>query len=391
MDSEYLKIQIGQNPAYVLKASLERLKQTDAIIFDCDGVLIDTRESYGKCIIDTVKFFINELTEVKIPPDHILNEVIYLLRKSGEFNNDWDSTYVILLSLLCKLPKEFQDEFINLANSTKFDEKTLRESFDYLKNSMKSKPSSFVTSIDEVGYELKQFALQVDDSGIVSVEKWFRNSDLNEFFLSVKKFLNYPNSLGQSLLATVFDEIFYGEELFKRLYKKRNEFHAGVGLIEAEKKNVLVTPELMNNLSKVIGKNFGIVSGRDSISAKFSLGNIFNEFREDAVLFLSDYDYGLLQAKEGNMRKPNPEPLIKASKGLKLFKSALYVGDSVEDVLMSKRANIVCPYFASAAIYATSDFPEEFISHLLKMGTELIMHSITDLPQLLKKIKEEKT
>lgn len=57
------------------------LKPKKTIIFDMDGVLVDTSKSYIQAIIDTVKYFTNKDITVKD---------IQTARHSGGLNNDWD-------------------------------------------------------------------------------------------------------------------------------------------------------------------------------------------------------------------------------------------------------------------------------------------------------------
>lgn len=388
MNEEYLRIRVGKDSAYVRKCCLNRLKEADAAIFDCDGVLIDTRDSYRKCIVETVKYFIRELTGIMLPPDELLRETTHLLKKSGGFNNDWDAAYAILLFLFSKMPDEFRDEFISLTRSKELQQKKmLRERFDYVRNSLESKPQSFTIGLDEIASELKLFAIQADDSGINSIEKEFTNS--KEMFLATKRFLNYPGKVRESLLATVFDEMFYGPNLFEEIHGRKRQFYDGPGYVEIEKERILVTCETLEELAKAIEKeNFGIVSGRDRLSAKFSLGCVLDKFRREAAIFLMDNNYSDEKKEEkGKLRKPNPYPLIKASKGLEPFKYSLYVGDSAEDMIMVKRANAIDPRFISVGVYSLSDFKEELISYFFKMNIDVILYSIKELPPLLREIK----
>jgi len=393
MGEEYLRIRIGEEPAYVSRGCLDRLREADAAIFDCDGVLIDTRDSYQRCIVETVRYFISGLTDAGPPSDEALRETTHLLKKSGGFNNDWDVAYAILLFLFNKTPKKFQDEFVSVTRSRRLREGTLRDRFDYVRNSLISKFSGFTKGLDELKIELKQFALRADDSGIDSVEREFMSSDAKETFLATKRFLNYPSDVRESLLATVFDEMFYGPDLFEEIHGRKRQFYDGAGFVEVERDRTLVTNELLEELAQVIGGwNFGIVSGRDRLSASFSLGKILDRFREEAVIFLMDDNYQDKQMEEERMklRKPNPHPLIKASKGLEPFKYSLYVGDSAEDMIMVRRANETDPRFISVGVYSLSDFKSELVSHFLEMNTDVIVYSINELPSLLKEIEVKK-
>ncbi|UCH37670.1 MAG: hypothetical protein JSV76_00350, partial [Candidatus Bathyarchaeota archaeon] len=97
MKEEYVEVQLPGEKALCRSSILPQLKATDAIIFDCDGVLIDTRQSYRKTIVQTVNFILTELTTIRPLPANTVREITHLLKKSGGFNNDWDVVYVILL------------------------------------------------------------------------------------------------------------------------------------------------------------------------------------------------------------------------------------------------------------------------------------------------------
>lgn len=391
MKEEYLKVQVESGFAYIRVDCLDRLRDVDAAIFDCDGVLIDTRDSYRKSIVETVKYFFRELTGIKLSPDKVLMEATHLLKGSGGFNNDWDVAYTILLFLFRKMPNKFSNEFISLVRSENFlNEGILRKRFDYVKTSLRLKTSGFNLSLDDLANELKQFALGVDDSGIESVERRFASSEDKEIFSAVKRFLNYPGCAKESLLATVFDEMFYGSNLYEETYGRKRQFYDGVGFVEIESEKTVVTGELLDDLAKSLEKeNFGIVSGRDRLSARFSLGKMLDKFRREAVIFLMDCNYPNKQAEEERLklRKPNPYPLIKASKGLAPFKYSLYVGDSVEDIIMVRRANEICPIFISVGVYSFSDFKDELISYFFKSSIDIIAYSIKELPLVIREVK----
>ncbi len=388
MSEEYLRLRVGKTSAYVRKSCLDKLKEVDAAIFDCDGVLIDTRESYRKCIVETVKYFLRAVTDINPPSDEVLREATHRLKKSGGFNNDWDVAYAILLFLFSKTPADFQGEFISLTRLEEVIEKEPCARIDYVKTTLKSRPSSFTTGLEELTSELKEFTAQADDSGICSIERKLTVSP--EMLLAVKRFLNYPDSVKESPLAIVFDEMFYGPQLFENTHGRERRFCSEPGFVEKERERILVTSEILDELTQVLGKeNFGIVSGRDRLSARFSLGCILGRFVKESTLFLMDHNYADEEVEEKlKLRKPEPYPLLKAAKGLEPFSYALYVGDSAEDMIMAKRANEIDPRFISVGVYALSDFKEELISYLFKMNVDVILYSIKELPPLLRRIKK---
>jgi len=359
-----------------------------AIIFDCDGVLIDIRESYKKTIVKTIDFFIDALTGIGLPSDDILDKTIYLYKRSGGFNNDWDVVYSILLSFSSMSLRTFQEKFIEIVNSKEFKSGTLYERFLYVKASLEDlKPMNFIKDWSKLKNYLNKLAEKADASGINAIdEELILNPAFagNQVCKAMKHFLGYPGSVGKSLLSTVFDEIFYGSKLFEEKHRFNPMFYTGKGLVEAEEK--VITFSTLYELTEILGrKNFGIVSGRDYLSAKHTLNKILDEYKEEALLFLQDFKPEIFE----KFKKPNPLLLMKSAEGLNHFKYAIYVGDSVEDILMVKKANEIDPRFISMGVYSTSDFKEEIISYLIKIKTDIILPSVNDLTTLLGVIMEE--
>jgi len=389
LSDNYLKTSINSQYAYVRFAILEKLEKIGAIIFDCDGVLIDVRRSYNHTIVKTIDYFLNTLIGINLPSDDILNKTIYLYKRSGGFNNDWDIVYSILLTISPMLPKVFQKKFIELINSKEFTGRTLHNRFHYIKTAFEDmKPFTLNIKWSKIINNLNVYAEKTDTTGINSIDKEFiikPESENLSIYVAMKCFLCYPGNVKKSLLSRVFDEIFYGPNLFQKQHKVRPKYYIGKGLVEMEKK--IITLKTLTDLSKIIGAhNFGIVSGRDFLSASRTLGKILNEYKEDALFFLQDYKTDTFE----KFKKPSPFLLLKSAHGLNPFKYAIYVGDSIEDILMVEKANEIDPRFISLGLYSTSDFKEEFILHLLEMKTDIILPSVNDISNLLSMIKEEK-
>ncbi|HEX9269108.1 MAG TPA: HAD-IA family hydrolase [Candidatus Limnocylindria bacterium] len=57
----------------------------DAVVFDVDGVLIDTEASYTEAVVRTVRHL--------APDAPVDRELVRLWRRSGDWNNDWDLSF----------------------------------------------------------------------------------------------------------------------------------------------------------------------------------------------------------------------------------------------------------------------------------------------------------
>src|SRR3989338_6970505 len=73
----------------------------DAVIFDIDNVLIDTRASYTDCIIKTVETYLETVLGYQTSRSPLLTRKdIETFKSLGGFNDDWDTCYGLLLYFL---------------------------------------------------------------------------------------------------------------------------------------------------------------------------------------------------------------------------------------------------------------------------------------------------
>ena len=94
---EYLKINFENGEAYIRRDRISQIKEVDGIVFDCDGVLIDIRESYNKAISKSVTYILEKMTGFPFSEDLFSNEIIHMFRATGGFNDDWDTVYGIVM------------------------------------------------------------------------------------------------------------------------------------------------------------------------------------------------------------------------------------------------------------------------------------------------------
>lgn len=73
----------------------------DAVIFDIDNVLIDTRASYTDCIIKTVTTYLETILKFQPSRKPLLSRTdVEMFKSLGGFNDDWDTCYGLLLYFL---------------------------------------------------------------------------------------------------------------------------------------------------------------------------------------------------------------------------------------------------------------------------------------------------
>jgi len=307
------------------KDSLKNLSQIDAIIFDCDGVLVDVSKSYDLAIKQTAAFVLDEFVGIKSIP--VSSKIISGFKASGGFNDEVDVTYAAILSLV---------------------------------------------AAKQLGVDAKKFINKVidnaDSTGIISVEKFLATVPVD--ISDIKKKLRYPGPHSTNPLYQIFDQMFYGKDLYKKIFGKKSQFKKG--LIEND--IVLVTQKLMNSLEPKFAKKIAIVTGRGKESTKYSLDKLFYKFDIDSSFFLEDHSRTLA--------KPNPKSLIMSINRLK-SKHCLYVGDSMEDLIMAKKASKLGKKTTFCGIYGTSQNPNSKKRFFEKNNADIIIQSIDLIPKAL--------
>jgi HAD superfamily hydrolase (TIGR01548 family) len=299
----------------------------DGIVFDCDGVLVDVSNSYDLAIQRTTAYVLKEIAGIpKFDP--ITSKIIEGFKATGGFNDEVDLTYAAILSLaaannLNKRGKQFIFEVIENANQT----------------------------------------------GIKSVEKFLELS--NAGIDNIKNKLDYPGRHDTNLLYSIFDQLFYGPELYFKLFKKKSNF-SEQGLIEND--IILITKALLEKLKRKFDKKIAIVSGRGIESIRYSLKELLDEFNVENSMFLED--------EPRELGKPNPNSLIQTVNGIG-SSHCLYVGDSMEDFIMAQKATEMGKKTTFCGILGTSKFPEEKKKLFEEKNVPLIVNSINDLPKVL--------
>jgi HAD superfamily phosphatase len=300
-----------------------------------DGVLIDTRLSYNLAIKKTVKHVLDILNRAKTIQS-VSDSVLLKMRRTGGFNNDTDATYALILTSLV----------------------------------------SQVTSMKELEGLLFGATNNIDARGIISVERYLSTLYSRATVEKIKHRLSYPGPVGESIVTTVFDEVFYGTELFKQRYGIYPKYYFGAGLIDNEK--VVITKGTTRFLLNRFNNSIGVVSGRSKLAFEYSLQRLLSTFNKEACIFLED--------EPRKNTKPNPYGIRKAMKRM-LTKHAIYVGDSVEDIIMVGKAKEEMGLDVEfIGVYGSSAKPMETRKALKQNGAELVLTSVNKLPNILNKV-----
>ena len=305
-----------------------KVDEFDSIIFDCDGVLIDVTTSYDTTINKTISYVLKEVADITADTP-LTNEMLLKFKSTGGFNDEIDITYSgVLCYIAAKKLKKNPTELI----------------LDILNNA--------------------------DDTGIAYIEGFLDKIDVD--ISDIKSRLNYPSVEKNDLIHARFDQLFFGPELYEKIFQKKSKF-SDTGFIEND--NVIVTSVLIEALKKKFNDKIAIVTGRGLDAISSSLKEILNQFNVENSVFLED--------EPRDLAKPNPQSLIRAMKGLN-SKNCLYVGDSMEDMILANKASELGFNATFCGIYGSSELPEMKKKLFAAQNVTLILESINQIPDSLK-------
>ncbi|RNJ75524.1 MAG: phosphatase [Nitrosopumilus sp. D6] len=296
----------------------------DALVFDCDGVLVDITESYDAVICRIVR---HVLEPAGIIPITIDPGIIDGFKSTGGFNDEVDLAYAAIISLATAA-------------------RSGRNQADFISSVIKN----------------------ADSTGIASVEQYIKG--MAEISDILKKTL-HPGLSRKSPLYDTFDQLFYGPKLYKELFGGDSEF-TEPGFIERD--YIILTENLMGMLSAKFKSQIAMVTGRGFASARHSLGILLDGFDLEHSAFLED--------KPRALAKPNPQPLLDAVGGMG-GTSTMYVGDSMEDLIMAQEASKLGYDTVFCGITGTSKNPEAKLDLFRHNGAQIVLDSICQIPKAL--------
>ena len=304
-----------------------KANEFDSIIFDCDGVLIDVTKSYDTTINKTISYVLKEIANITVDTP-LTSEILLRFKSTGGFNDEIDITYAGILCFIAaeKLNKDPTELILDVLNNA-------------------------------------------DDSGIAYIENFLSEIDVD--ISDVKAKLGYPSTDKNDLIHSTFDQLFFGPELYSKIFQKKSKF-SEKGFIEND--NVIVNSDLIEALKKKFNDKIAIVTGRGFNAISSSLKEILNKFNVENSVFLED--------ESRNLAKPTPQSLIRAMNGLN-SKNCLYVGDSMEDIILAQKASELVFQATFCGIYGSGKLPEMKKKMFIEKNVPFILESINFLPKAL--------
>ena len=305
----------------------QKIQKFDSIIFDCDGVLVDIRNSYDHAINKTISAIMKELFNDKIG-NVVTSKIHFGLKSVGGFNDEVAVVYAIVMTLAAS--KKSKIEFKKLI-------------VDVISNA--------------------------NESGINSIDNYFKDQNID--LMKIKSKLDYENSRRVSYIHKIFNQLFYGPKLYEEIFNEKSQFNDNP-LIDLD--DIVLDNNLMLKLKNRFGTKISTVTGRGKFAFSYSMKNFLDDFDIENSVFLED--------RPLKLAKPNPESLIESISGIN-SKCSLYIGDSMEDLLMVQKCQQKGHDVSFCGIYGSSDEPELKYELFEKNKASFILESIQELPKAL--------
>ena len=369
------------NKATYLRIADNDIKNINTVIFDCDGVLINSKNSYDKCIELTISYILRNMLNKQFISFKISKSTLELFRQTGGFNNDYKFCYVVILKIISMVPSrlsiDYEQEYDmintkNVSNSFKRLKSIKLNRINVYKKNIKT---DYTKELNELAKDIKKFDLDSIESIITKGLEVEQRNLIN----SSKQLLNFTKDRKNNIITNVFHEFFYGKNLIKKARRTKKINFNRKGTIESEK--LIVKESSLIALKSKFNKNISIVSGRGKIGTKFSLGKLFRFFNTDGNLFIEDL--ARIPRYGARIDKPNPVSLRKSASNLSRKGDILYVGDSMEDLLMTKAAGkSKNQKYIFAGIYGSSRSERNKIKLFKDNKADIIISNINDIPEL---------
>ncbi|MHA1377332.1 MAG: HAD family hydrolase [Candidatus Helarchaeota archaeon] len=415
---DYLEYKNNHNGDILIREkNIEDIKNLNNLIFDCDGVLLNTSKSFDQAIKDTAEDFFTKILLLNKPiKPFVSNKDIILLRNTGGLGNDWDLSFVIILYYMACILLKFNSspkkkrEIYKCFKKLPRKYNTLQNRIDGLKSLQKLfyrlniNSNYLISNKDNGNYRLLDLTNKMDSTGLRSAKSALLSELVEQYDKIIELWDYIENLFGyqklnlENPIKRIFEEIYLGSYIFKKIYKAHPKFYFGSGRIETEKliPSIDFFQKLISNYS--INK-FGIASSRPSKQALYVLEpyKILEYFNSEALIFLNDiYKEERRVFKDtGNrirLEKPHPFSLIKSAEKLRLKNDRIgYIGDTASDFIAVENANIESNYkFYSICVYGSSSEPEKLKNKFKELGANIIIEAPNDLLVLFEKIGREK-
>jgi phosphoglycolate phosphatase-like HAD superfamily hydrolase len=387
-----------ERQTYLRENAEEPLRRINRLVFDFDGVLVQTSQSYRQTIRKVVDYYFLEILSLEGEDGKLATlRDIQKFKDTGLYNNDWNLSYAFITYYLNLILREleqksafshFTKRFLNLqfSNAENFIQK-LREVSNFLKqNGVGGKALANMKNNDVVGLDL--FLAQLNSEKPKTIVTSLMGVDPeveNEKQRLVKQLIPY-NLEKPDLLKRLFEEAYLGRELFNKFYGLPSLFKFDESFIDKE--TLTPTKETLDVLRQEFGK-FGIYSGRPRtqgmyILEKYTCAEYFDEAES---VFLGDLLKS--EAEMERLGKPDPTLFIElVEKSLGNVSGVAYVGDGIADALLVENARSEgLENLLFLGVLSSSEDSNKLFTEYAKHGADAVMMDVNDIPEILSSLE----
>ena len=375
---------------YVREGAEEALRSVGKLVFDFDGVLVQTEQSYRQTIRKVVDYYFLKILGLKGEEGKLADlRDIQKFKDTGRFNNDWNLSYAFIEYYLTLLMKDLEqkgalEDFTKRFYNLKF-----------------SDIQTFVGSLIEVNKFLRLYDITAADlanlkqNGIISLELFLAQTNIEkqkpvetsllgvdpEVVIDEQRLAKVllPFDLEKpDLLKRLFEEIYLGKDLFTKFYCTPSFFGFEESLLDNEQ--FTCTPETLEALRSRFGV-FDIYSGRPKTQGMYILEkyDYLRYFDPNGCVFLGD----MLSSEEdmAKLGKPNPTLFVELlQKTVPDGVGAVYVGDGVADAILveNARKNGV-EGLCFIGVVSSSEDSNKLFSEYSKHGADAVVTDVNDI------------
>jgi len=363
---------------YVREGNEEAFRGIKKIIFDFDGVLVQTSQSYRQTIAEVVDYYFIEFLGLTAKKGKLATlRDIQKFKDTGLYNNDWKLSYALITYYLTLILKELKQKGV------------LEEFMDQFCNLQFTDIRSFIKSLKGVRDFLERYKVSIidfaelKDNGATNLDV-FLTQTTEENQRLVRRLAPYDLEK-PDLIKRLFEEIYLGKDLFTKIYGTPSVFNFGNSLIDVEE--FIPTKETMDLLRKQFG-TFGIYSGRPKPQGIYVLEKYgyTGYFDEKESVFLGD----LLKSEAEMERFGKPDPtlfieLIEKTVGKET--SVVYVGDGIADAMMIEKAKAKgLENLTFMGAVSSSEDSNKLFTEYSKHGVDAVITDVNYIPYILKNL-----
>ena len=386
---------------YVREDSEQLLCDAEKIIFDFDGVLAQTNQSYRQTIRNVVDYYFLEILGLDGEKGKLVTLIdIQKFKDTGLYNNDWKLSYFLTTYYVKLILRELEHQNMLQTFVKKFG------------NIQFSGLQSFIQNLKKVGKFLAKYGIRaveladLKEESIIGLDLFLAQASLDKQKPIETSLMGVDPELAEDkerlikllvpfdlekpdLLKRLFEEIYLGKEMFTKIYGEPSFFKFDSSFMDLEE--FIPTKQTLDKLKQQFGK-FGIYSGRPRPQGLYVLEKYgyMGYFEESESVFLGD----LLKSEEEmkKLGKPDPTLFIELlQKSVEKGTKVVYVGDGIADAVLIEKAKAKgVEGLLFLGVVSSSEDSNKLFTEYSKHGADAVLTDVNDIPYLFTSLRRGK-